>query len=564
MKLFHSLFFLRNFSSITDRLAIFLAIVGGLTTIAVIIIKLSMKPLERTLEKIKSNTEVSGEERSESRKIIINLSVIIIAVNAGGFFIGPLIQSMTGIGSGKYTLLQAAFTVFYNVSIGLLASIIQISWVNIATMPAKKALRYYYKDNRKKGLSLQNRNMLSSLACTLFAASITAGAGLGFISDAIRRQAEGTTLVSSESYAAQICIVIIFILGIIFFVQRTTSIELSKQIKYLGRSLEKTISGKENLTKRLSIIQFDELGDLVHFINKYMDYLQNLVEDIKDSASKVSSSCENIGTTAHQVSENVNNMIKTSTTVSDTASIQTKEVANAEQMINELSKSIQEGSVSVNDSLLVIKEIESVSRNVESFIGVISKIAAQTNLLTMNAAIEAAHAGDSGRGFAVVADEVRNLAEESSKGAKKITAEINIMLGSIAKGVEKSEHMKKAFDKITIDVEQTSNIIHSVSAAMEEQQVAASEILLSINALIEATNHIKKASADQNEKSALMHEAMTRVTKASESIENIMEQQNNSNNEISRVVDQLKGIAVENKDVVLSLERNLYTFNQKN
>ncbi|MBN1646464.1 MAG: hypothetical protein JW874_00405 [Spirochaetales bacterium] len=603
MKLFHAAYIEREFATIWGRFGSFVAIITVISAVAAIVIFITMRPVNATLKRIRENSSVTGEERTRARSAISSLTLIIIGLNIVGYIIGPAIRTFSGLKEGIYTPLKIVITMGYDISLGLVASTFQISWLNIVTMQAKKSLRFYYYDDKQRGLNVRSRQVLFAMSSVLFAACFILAAGWGFVDQANRAAQAGTALPSTLHYTIDMGILLFLLVGVTYIGQRLNAAEIQNELIYLSRSISDTITGKNDLSKRLSILHFDELGMLVHNINKYMDYLQNLIMEIRTTAGKVIHSSETLSRHTGNVKENAELLISANNGVRTNTELQTREIQQADAIINELTKSIEEvfrdidsqsaiveessasisemssniqsvnkiaekadelatrlksvseeGLKSVNDSMEVIRQIEEMSDSVSSFIGIISKIASQTNLLAMNAAIEAAHAGDAGKGFAVVADEVRALAEESSKGAKNITEKIKAMMASIKAGVEKSSQMQDAFNNITNDVEKTSDIIHSVSSAMEEQQIAASEILKSIGALIEATNHIKKASSEQTEKNSLMHKAMQKVISTSYIIEDSVNKQNAANNTIKEIINELYTIASENKETAVSLE----------
>jgi methyl-accepting chemotaxis protein len=174
--------------------------------------------------------------------------------------------------------------------------------------------------------------------------------------------------------------------------------------------------------------------------------------------------------------------------------------------------------VVLKEVLQATQDIDTASQEVVKNVLKIGKFAAQTNLLAMNAAIEAAHAGQSGRGFSVVANEVRTLAVSSSELAKLIRERISVMGERVEKGLEASERASQAFQKINLDVEETGKLITQISNAMEEQRTGSDEIQSSMGALVKATESINDLMEKQKQSSIPIGEAMDDLSSISDRI----------------------------------------------
>ena len=135
----------------------------------------------------------------------------------------------------------------------------------------------------------------------------------------------------------------------------------------------------------------------------------------------------------------------------------------------------------------------------------------------MNAAIEAAHAGDFGAGFAVVAEEVRNLAESSAKSARNIQEHIQDMIVTIDNGVETINSAGEAFANISKKVEETANFVEEISAAMEEQKIGAAETQQATVTVVDAVHAVNDLAQTQAEDATQVREFMRTVVTASES-----------------------------------------------
>jgi len=334
---------------------------------------------------------------------------------------------------------------------------------------------------------------------------------------------------------------IISILVVVFVV--TISL---KPLDNVRKAINDIATGNADLTKRLPKTS-GEIGAVVDGFNKFEDKLQGIISDIKNSKdeltsvganmnSSVKATTDSISTVYTNIEDMKQQIITQADSVQLTASAVTQISSNIESLermietqatgVSQASAAVEEmiGNIaSVNhsveqmaisfDNLLSsadggvgkqelvsrkIKEIENQSEALQGANLVISKIASQTNLLAMNAAIEAAHAGDAGRGFSVVADEIKKLSETSARESNKISDQLNQIIQSVTDVVEASNESTNAFKRVSTLIDTTNDVVRSISYAMEEQNTGSKQISEALHVMNDNTSEVKQASHEMS------------------------------------------------------------------
>jgi methyl-accepting chemotaxis protein len=204
------------------------------------------------------------------------------------------------------------------------------------------------------------------------------------------------------------------------------------------------------------------MEQVVTNINKLNDHVENQSRDISQASSAI-----------EQMAANINSV--TNTLINNAANV------------NTLKEASEVGKAGLHEVATDIQEIFRESEGLLVINAVMENIASQTNLLSMNAAIEAAHAGDAGKGFAVVADEIRKLAENSSEQSKTIGAVLKKIKASIDKITKSTGNVLTKFEAIDTSVKTVSQQEENIRNAMEEQEQGSKQLLQSAGGLKETT-----------------------------------------------------------------------------
>ncbi len=297
-----------------------------------------------------------------------------------------------------------------------------------------------------------------------------------------------------------------------------TYLSMIAGVRALGDGAERLASG--NLTGRVSIESRDELDDVARHFNHMAESMQNLLGVVQQTAQRLGSAATEVASSASRVSQSSAEQTAAATGMAAaieemTASIdQITEHANAAHAVSSQSGELSEegshivdGTVAemqkiadtVNESARIIEELGRHSEGISAIVNVIKEIADQTNLLALNAAIEAARAGEQGRGFAVVADEVRKLAERTTSSTQEISAMIGAIqsgtsgavssmqdgVSRVAQGVDLSRRAGESINRIKEGANHVRADVSDISNALREQSLASNEIARNIERIAE-------------------------------------------------------------------------------
>lgn len=336
--------------------------------------------------------------------------------------------------------------------------------------------------------------------------------------DNVKAQSEKSV---TKSISVMVLVLVIsLILAIVCAIFMT--ITITGPINKIVERIKDIAEGEGDLTQRVDENRKDEVGDLAKWFNVFVNKIHGIINEFASSTNEVASAATEIAASSEEmargISEQEAQTLQVSSAIeemSSTVAEVAQKSSNASTISNAAGKIAKDGgevvqhtiesintiATVVQESAVAIQELGERSEQIGQIIEVINDIADQTNLLALNAAIEAARAGEHGRGFAVVADEVRKLADRTTKATKEIASSIlaiqdntkgavermNYGTQCVQEGVDLASQSGQVLNKIMSGSEEVANMIQSIAAAAEEQASASDQIARNVEAIASVT-----------------------------------------------------------------------------
>jgi methyl-accepting chemotaxis protein len=384
---------------------------------------------------------------------------------------------------------------------------------------------------------------------------------------------------------------------------------IARPLSLAASGFRELAEGEADLTKAIAIRRNDEIGELVDDFNLFLSKLRAVISELKGAQSDLSAISDSLvgsveGTetavselnsnlggvrergehqsssvevSASAVSQIARNITSLDGLIEGQAASITEASAAIEQMVGNigaigssiskmagefaaLSSAAEAGKATLSTVAERIAQISSQSRALLEANEMIASISSSTNLLAMNAAIEAAHAGEAGKGFSVVSDEIRRLSETAGEQSRTIGSELDLILEAIADVVVASKESEEAFSIVAGRIANTDLVVKEVDRALAEQGEGSKQVLEALREMNDVTSQVKTGSSEMSEGNKAVLDEMARLRDAAFDVKERVDAMASSAADIDSNVDTVGAMARRTQETIKRMEEAIGRF----
>jgi len=416
-----------------------------------------------------------------------------------------------------------------------------------------------------------------------------------------------------ESYAAIeqgiFVLYFLFLLLVVTGIQLAVSMERRLEILALQNRLREVVAGGGDLRSRLSLRSMDDFGELAELINRLLDQFSAVVGGIGGSAARtregaasiervlgeaetlsrgsaqaflgLKAGLESEAEQSRRLSASLSSFRRAVANIDEAAKAQDNYVSGTSAAMEQMAASIDSvevmtkrsgelsaslagqgaaGGEAARETSAIIREIDEASRAILQVTAALGKISSSTNLLAMNAAIEAAHAGERGAGFAVVADEVRSLATDAALQTKLIKGHISAMNEKVARGLRQAQEGGELLSQLGRGLEDSAAISREVAAAMQEQSQGTRSVADSLIQVVDSARAIRERMAEQGTQTDAMATALQEALSRLDALASSSRVQADSLRELDSAFASVRREVERNLEATAELEAEIGRF----
>lgn len=417
---------------------------------------------------------------------------------------------------------------------------------------------------------------------------------------------------SMDNYDAMLKKIIIFFIMLIILLIILSAAQINSILKPLSNLQKKVIEiarGNGDLTQEIVISSKDEIGELSRNFNEFIQKLKVIISKIKTtslknkemskklsdvieiisiSSEEITKSIELDKNTIKALNEEIKNAVSGITYITQSIKNISESINNQFENINKTSTSIEEmsttlynienvvedkrnltknlsdiaddGQKKMKQSFEMIDKIAESTNDILNMLKIIDNISNQTNLLAMNASIEAAHAGDSGKGFSVVADEIRKLSELTAQNSKSIGEVLKKVIKEIHESNDLNKSAEESLNNIVGGIQNIAGSMEELNSNIKELAIGSKEIVDSTVALTNISQEIKKVALEINDNSDIINNNIANISESSTFTLNEIDKIFSMSKEIYRSLSDLTEIGKTNNENIIEIENNLGQF----